>query len=326
MSFAIPSLQSGGLIVNYRCSSACGHCLYAAGPKREAGYIQPDPARQALERVRELGCHAVHVGGGEPFLDPDGLRQVLGAAEAAGVAVEYVETNASWFKGPDQADETLTRLRDAGLSCLLVSISQFHNASIPFRKTRGVMESCRRVGLGVFPWVASFIPEIAAFPEDKPHALEEYEARYGKDYVPGLARRYGLTLGGRALETFAPYMPRRPVTELVRESPCGRLTETSHFHVDLFGNYVPGLCAGLSVRLGDLGRPLDEERYPVLNRLYGEGIGGLLEWARAQHRFTAAPGGYVSACQLCTAIRRFLVKDRGVVSHELEPAGFYGAG
>ena len=41
--------------------------------------------------------------------------------------------------------------------------------------------------------------------------------------------------------------------------------------MDLFGNYIPGLCAGLAIRGEDLGTPLREQDYPVLQRLYTQG-------------------------------------------------------
>ncbi|MBW2707116.1 MAG: hypothetical protein JRD84_12515, partial [Deltaproteobacteria bacterium] len=34
-------------------------------------------------------------------------------------------------------------------------------------------------------------------------------------------------------------------------------------HIDLFGNYIPGLCSGLAIAIGDLGRPLSNETYPL---------------------------------------------------------------
>ncbi len=324
--FEIPRLISGGLIANYACPSACRHCLYNCGPGREKDYITAEAAEESLRAVRALGCRAVHIGGGEPLLRPAELGAVLDAARRAGVAVDYVETNASWFQDPGSAAALLSGLRGKGLHTLLVSISPFHNEHIPFSRTLGAMEACRAAGVRLFPWVADFVRDLSGLDPARPHALAEYEARYGRGYLRGIPGRYWIQLGGRALDCFRPVLRRKTLAQVLREGDggCGRrLADTSHFHVDLFGNYVPGLCAGLAVRLGDAGRRLDAAAYPLLNRLASRGVRGLLEMAQAEFGFAPGREGYLNACDLCDEIRRFLFARGYDGSAELAPAGFY---
>lgn len=35
----INHLSSGGIITNYKCPAACGHCLYSCSPNAKLGYI-----------------------------------------------------------------------------------------------------------------------------------------------------------------------------------------------------------------------------------------------------------------------------------------------
>ena len=70
-------LTSGGLMVNYRCSARCGHCLYNCSPDREGDYISADLAKEVFLRVRALGTPSMHISGREPFLDVDKLCAVL---------------------------------------------------------------------------------------------------------------------------------------------------------------------------------------------------------------------------------------------------------
>ena len=84
-----------------------------------------------------MGCHSVHIGGGDPLLRPDSLAEIIGVAENVGVSIEYVETNSSWFKEMEFAVDVLSRLRGKGLKTLLVSISPFHNEHIPFFRYKG---------------------------------------------------------------------------------------------------------------------------------------------------------------------------------------------
>jgi hypothetical protein len=95
------------------------------------------------------------------------------------------------------------------------------------------------------------------------------------------------------------------------------------FHFDLYGNYIPGLCAGLSVRGEDMGKPLDPEKYPIITCLFTKGIGGLLSYAVEKYDFQASKTLYAIKCELCYEVRRSLVIDHDVHSRELQPLGHY---
>ncbi|GAB4526948.1 MAG: radical SAM protein [Anaerolineae bacterium] len=324
-SLTISRLMSGGLITNYFCSSSCRHCLYRCSPRWPKDYISVDTARANLETIRRLGCRAVHIGGGEPLLRPEGVAAVLEVAHQTGVSVEYVETNSSWYRDHDTACAILEGLAMRGLSTLLISISPFHNERIPFYKVRGVMAACRETGISVFPWVADFISDLSAFDEQRPHSLEEYQELFGQDYIKHLPRRYWIAPGGRALETFGRLSRKKPIAQLAAEGRpgCKELAGVSHFHLDLYGNYIPGLCAGLSIRREDLGSPLDANEYPIISRLYTGGIGEFVSYAAEAHGFKASEPAYGSKCELCYEVRRFLVVDKGLDSRELQPRGHY---
>ncbi|HOI95890.1 MAG TPA: radical SAM protein [Syntrophobacter fumaroxidans] len=320
----ITRLQSGGLITNYYCSSRCAHCLYACSPHWEKRYIDDETARMNLKKIVSLGCREIHVGGGEPLLDPRGLAAVLRTAAEEGVYVEYVETNSSWYRDHESAVEILTELKKNGLSTLLVSISPFHNEHIPFARVKGTIEACRSAGVSAFPWTADFYREIDALDDGIPHSIDEYARRFGADYLKMIPSRYWIHMGGRALKTFEDILGKREVGYLLSRNPrgCSELHDTSHFHLDLFGNYIPGLCSGLAIHRDDLGTELSPEDYPILTTLYASGIRGLLEIAEKRYGFSPGPG-YLSKCHLCLEIRRCLVTGKHIESRELQPEGFY---
>ncbi|HWR91806.1 MAG TPA: radical SAM protein, partial [Desulfobacterales bacterium] len=182
----IGRLASGGIITNYFCTSACRHCLYNSGPHWEKNYISVEAAEANFRAVKSLGCSAVHIGGGEPLLRPEELSGVLDAARRAGVSIDFVETNSSWFRDMESAGALLAGLRSQDLHTLLVSISPFHNEHIPFDRVQGVMDAARKAGVRIFPWAADFVSDLAGLDSTRPHALSEYEARYGKDYLRGV--------------------------------------------------------------------------------------------------------------------------------------------
>jgi hypothetical protein len=325
----IGRLASGGIITNYFCTSACRHCLYNCSPEWEKKYISIEAAEENFRTVKAMGCTAVHIGGGEPLLRPEALGEVLNAARRTGVSIDYVETNSSWFKDAASAGTLLTELRSKGLHTLLLSISPFHNEHIPFCRTRGVMEAAAKAGVRIFPWAAEFVPDLSGLDASRTHALSEFEEQYGKGYLREMLGRYWIHLGGRALDTFRPVLRTKTLEHILRENPggCAReLTDASHFHLDLFGGYIPGLCSGLAIAREDLGRSLPEEKYPLLTRLDSKGIRGLYEMAKAECGFIPSREGYINKCDLCTEIRQILFKKEFDGSRELSPREFYSLG
>ncbi|MGD8880602.1 MAG: radical SAM protein [Desulfobacterales bacterium] len=324
--FKIKRLASGGLITNYFCASRCRHCLYNCSPNWDKKYIKPQTAEENLRTIRKLGCSSVHVGGGEPLLRPDALGDVLEIARKVGVEIAYVETNSAWYKDPDSATAILLKLRKQGLRTLLVSISPFHNEYIPFSRVKGVIEAARQTGIGIFPWISDFIADLSELDAAGTHSLKEFEALFGRDYVMRLLQRYWIHMGGRALQTFRPYLAEKSADEILDENRGGcaaELLNTQHYHLDLFGNYIPGLCSGLSIKKEDLDKALPEQRYPVLATLFHEGICGIFKMAQKEFDYTPAKDSYINKCDVCTEIRTIFVKNTFGGDSELNPREFY---
>ena len=83
------------------------------------------------------------------------------------------------------------------------------------------------------------------------------------------------------------------------------------------------MCSGLAIARDDLGKPLAEDKYLLLNVLNAKGISGLLGFASREYRFEPRQAGYINKCDLCTEIRFFLVKEGYDLSKELCPGEFY---
>ncbi len=322
-SLCINNLFSGGIITNYHCTSKCRHCLYACSPTRSKEFIEPGMVIQHIRKIKELGCYSVHIGGGEPFLNQEGLLKTLESIASEGIGVDYVETNSSWFRDHDQAVELLKEMKKFKLHTLLVSISPFHNEYIPFGKTKGLIEACRYAGIKVFPWVQDFFQDLNAFDDSKTHSLSQYSQRFGNSYLKNIPSRYWIHYGGRALYAFKDNFRGRKASEIMKfSSGCTELADSSHFHADPKGNYIPGLCSGLSIRMNDLGKPLDANFYPLLTVLFNDGVKGLYQYVVNNYNFSTT-AKYVSKCHLCLEIRKFLVIEKHISSQELQPLDFY---
>jgi hypothetical protein len=321
MPFVLNNIVGGGIITNYSCPSRCAHCLYRCSPRRESDYLTVGTAESLGRALLSMGCSQVHIGGGEPFLNIDSLCRTVAALAEVGVSLSYIETNAFWAVDDDTAIPVLRRLSESGVRCLLVSISPFHNEFIPFERTRCLLDMCGKTGMRVFPWVESFVPLLERLDPTSPHSLEEYEALFGDHFLPRVRRSYGITEGGRAIDTYRRFSTPQSADEIAeRAGPCRELADTGHVHLDLNGMLVPGLCTGLQIPHHVLGGVWQEGR--VINLLYDEGVGGLLEWARRGFGFQPESSGYTSKCDLCNHLRGWLVRT-GEEFPDLGPRGYY---
>ena len=316
-------LVSGGIITNYDCSSQCRHCVYASSPHWPKDYMTAGMADEIFRALKVSGCHAVHIGGGEPLLRPQHLFPILKAAEEHGIQIDYIETNASWYKNAERTGALLRELRQHHVHTLLISIDPFHNEFIPFYKVKALIETCKQHDMSVFPWRMEFWGDLEAMGDAKTHRLEEYDRFFGYDYQLQLLKRYHLNLRGRALQTYKGYLKTFPVREILSDtSPCNKLSGVHHFHIDLYGNFVPESCAGLAVHYKDLTQGITPEKYPVFHALYTAGIKGLYDFA--SHRYGFEPkDNYTGKCELCYDIRRYMAMDIKLNLADVQPLGHY---
>jgi hypothetical protein len=220
----------------------------------------------------------------------------------------------------------LSQLHEKGLQTLLVSISPFHNEFVPWTKTKGVIDTARKTGMSIFPWISDFMGDLSELDATGTHTLDEYEALYGQDYIKNLPSRYWIHMGGRALKTLRPYFAHKSAEQILKENAgncAAELTDTGHFHLDLFGNYIPGLCSGLSIYREDLNQPIGPDKYPVLATLFAKGIRGMFDMARDTFNYTPAQSVYINKCDLCTEIRTLFVRHHFGGPAELNPKEFY---
>jgi len=220
------------------------------------------------------------------------------------------------------ARETLTHLRSLGLHGLLVSASHFHAEFVKPRKTLTLIDVARDVLRGVIVWLPDFLPDLATLDPDTRLDLEALIAERGDGFALKVALRYGVIPGGRGGRLFAAHGFHMDWPAAAQGAPCRqRLANTTHFHVDLEGNYVPGLCGGIVIPLSLVPGPLPPGRFPVLDRLHDEGLDSLVTWAIEEHGFSPLVSGYSGACDLCTHVRIHLHSCGPF--EELGPPGFY---
>jgi len=316
----IKNLSLGGIIANYKCPASCGHCLYGCSPDLEPGYIDEATAAKICKYLHNLGCRSLHIGGGEPFLNPNGLVTLIKTMADNGLQVDYIETNAAWITEDDSRNcQILTDVINAGGEHIMVSADPFHIEFIPFWKPKKLISLLQKMRIPHFVWQDRFLPILEKLDPQKTYDEHELHEALGYDVITKCAQEYGMRFNGRAFNLLRKFGKRKPAEELLES--CAELHNTNHFHVDLLGRYIPPGCVGMGIRIEDIGNELEPSLYPVVSRLFSGGLSELYEYAKTLE-YEAEPDGYVSKCELCFILRKYLV-THGEQHPDLLPVGFY---
>jgi hypothetical protein len=322
----IPPLVSGGIMLGYRCTNRCRHCLYRCSPDQPDEWMSLEMAAAVFEALsREPQLEGIHIAGGEPTLRMGLVEDVVRLAVDAGVPLDYLETNGSWCRDPNRTRHQLERLRDAGLPAVLVSVSLFHNEFVPFRSTRTCVEVARRV-FGpdrVVLYLPHMYTLLDRLPDDGTHRLEETcELLRIAANDPRIPASYGVIPSGRACEALRACYACSPAESFRGRTCLGQLMSTTHFHIDHHGHLFTGMCAGMvAATVEDLHAELDPDNRPVFTTLCSDGPCGVMDLAIERHGYASRGDGYVSQCDLCLDVRAHLWRTG--LYPELQPPGFY---
>jgi len=324
MTFTIPPLYNGGVMLTYRCDNACRHCLYCCSPKSSDVVMSEemiDRTMSALSKERSLS--GIHFGGGECSLFFDRLLYAIRSAVKHGVRMDYLETNGGWCVDDQTALDGFKRLRDAGLSGVLISASLFHLEFIPLNVTKTAIRAAHKVFGGVFVWTDEVMRLMERLPDhSKKYPIQESCRLLGINPDDGSLWRIHSYLNpcGRAARRLSEGLRRHQVDKFSGDS-CGQTFQsTSHFHIDPCGNLFTGHCPGISVaNVGDLHPTVNESTAPFFTALCE---GGPVEaWKRYAPEFQPDTAGYIGKCHFCLELRQYLF-ERNTFA-ELRPAEMY---
>jgi len=306
----IPNIASAGIIVNYKCTARCAHCCYNSSPKWDNDYMSEETAIKIFDCLHLKGCRNIHIGGGEPFINPTQLARICKIGKDKGFAISYIETNASWCLDDVRTEHILNTIIGSGVDCLLISVDPFHNEYIPYDKARRLIECCERVIMNTFVWPNNFSDQLKKTDASKTHSLDELSTIFNIDYRRYAATHYGLTPNGRAINLFKGLTKLRSAIEIIEstDSDCPGLHSTSHCHLDLYENYIPPGCTGFVIDIYDMFGDFDNSKYPAISAAYSGGIGKLYEYAKTLD-YTDIKEGYVNICHLCFEIKKHLSKN-----------------
>lgn len=312
---------SSGVITNYNCTAECRHCMFASSPDCKKNYMTKERASEVAALLAQAGTISVHIGGGEPFMDFDGLCLLIQALTRHGVGIDYIETNGYWAKDEALARRRLEVLKRLGVYTIMVSVDPFHIEYVPLERPLRLVTLLDEYGFDYFIWQQRFLKRLMALDITKTHTKEELMTVLGENYIVETAREYGLGINGRALHFAGDIYEKRPAEFFATDDECPSLTRPNHCHIDLYGNAIPSRCTGIQAQARDyLETDIDGEKYPVLSRLIKGGTKELFEYAKSCG-FVPDKEGYPTRCAFCFDMRQYLEKTRP--SDDLGPKDFY---
>jgi organic radical activating enzyme len=141
----LPFLSNFGLMLTYKCTTACPHCVVEAGPHRKEEVLLDQVASWIKQARNYRGGHIVGLAltGGEPFCIVDKLSQVVELAYQHGFLISVV-TNAFWADTENAALSVLAKL--PAIQMISISTDVYHLKTIPFKNVINLIRACRNLG------------------------------------------------------------------------------------------------------------------------------------------------------------------------------------
>jgi hypothetical protein len=324
---------SGGILLSYKCTSECKHCMYACSPKWKADWITEDDLHRILTQLSgkiqpsplgpdRIGInYGLHFTGGEPFLNFELLVKATEMADELGIPSTFVETNSFWCVKDETTRAKFIRLRDSGLDGILISVNPFILDQVPFERT----ERAIRIGKEIFG------DNTIAYQEVFQRQFERLNLkgslsfnRYSRMDPTGLMHAELLPMG-RAVYELGHLHRKFPARRFFGQSCERELTRGWHIHVDNYCNYITGYCGGISLgdarEMDSILQGIDLDVPPILKALVND-LRDLLELGVREFGYVEQEEGYVSKCHLCLDVRKHVAQKTDEFK-ELRPREFY---
>jgi hypothetical protein len=309
--------------------------MYACSPKWKGDWFSENDLKNCLSQLSETIQpsprgkrtislnHGLHFTGGEPFLNFDLLLNAVRLAADLGIPSTFVETNCYWCTTDDVTRKHLTHLRDTGLTGILISVNPFYSEWIPFERTERCIKISEEIfGQNLIVYQLEFYRLFKSLGVKSKLSFDNYlNLTANMNFTANVE----LFLMGRATRRLRKYYPAYPAVRFYGEPCRPQFLRNWHNHFDNYGNFIAGYCGGISLghwrNLQDLIKEgIDLKAHPILACLIAGDIQQLLNLAE-DFGYQESRQGYLSKCDLCQDIRKFLVSKQDF--DELRPKEYY---
>ncbi|MCX6303595.1 MAG: radical SAM protein [Bacteroidetes bacterium] len=141
----VPFLSNVGLMLTYKCTVACPHCIVKAGPNRKEEMLL-ESAFKWLDQIKSYRngiVFGLSLTGGEPFYNLPHLISISDHAHEKGFIVSVV-SNAYWASSKEEALRILTLCRS--IQMISISADFQHQLMIPFANVKNAIWAAKKLG------------------------------------------------------------------------------------------------------------------------------------------------------------------------------------
>lgn len=141
----VPFLSNVGLMLTYKCTIACPHCIVKAGPNRKE-QMTLQSAFKWLDQIKAFKdgyVSGISLTGGEPFYNISHLTKIADYANKLGFVVSVV-SNAYWATSREEALRVLTLC--SSVQMISISADVPHQMYIPFENVKNAIWAAKKLG------------------------------------------------------------------------------------------------------------------------------------------------------------------------------------
>jgi len=303
-----------GVMLSYRCTIACRHCLFACKPGNPNAVMSVSDAVTCTVEFSKLN-RIVHLSGGEPFMFYDVLLSAARESSKRGFPPHMVQTNCSWCSSDEMVERRFGELRDIGMLGMYFSADPYHQEFVPAERVRRAI----RIATDIFG--ADNIVGSGSAVLKNPDELEGIARDEGR--LGERVRSVPPRMVGRAFFALSQYLDERPIPQLVRDRIWGAQWGTENcaidfdpdtmmeVHGDPYGNLQTncGVILG-NIRDADISEVMTKDyilRHPIAGILATEGPEGPFSLLKlAEEKGYRRREGYAQKCAMCFEVRSFL--------------------
>lgn len=294
-----------------RCNSQCIHCQAEASPLKDDVMNVEDALDYLVEAASVSRLESFMVFGGEPMLYPELVVALLNEARLLGIPRIDMITNGMWGKDKDTAEKWASRLKNAGLTNVDVSVDAFHARHIPVEHARNAALALLKARVERVNWNVAVIESI--------ESENEYDTKTRqilKELEPlGIETRFVKILPvGRAVKNLGGFFKHEPIHGPCEGDPILGNSLTDPNCITIEPNGSVDICWHLAIgnakekALSRIISEYDWQKNLLIKTLVEEGPLGLLKLSETRE-FGFQEDRYIDRCHLCREIRQFLQKS-----------------
>jgi len=245
--------------------------------------------------------------GGESMLYPERTIKLFQRAKELGIPEIELITNGFWGKNPEKAKTLTSKLKEAGVTDILISVDAFHLPYIPLDGSHNSAIASLEAGIKRVRWNVAILESI-----DAPNRYDKQTKEILKILAPlNLEIHFNKVWPqGRAIKNLKNFFPKQSLKD---DCPEKETTLVNPNCISLDPAGWASICWNMAignakkVPLSKLLTRYNWKKHPIIKTLVEKGPLGLIDLPESEG-FDFQGEKYVDKCHLCNNLRKLMRK------------------